>query len=339
MKHMNVVAEIKCVDQVVTEDYAIFCGDACELIRAVPGESIHYGIHSPPFIGLYKFSNFDRDISNNKGARFWEHYSFLISELFRVTKPGRLHSVHCMNLPRSKTRDGFIGINDFRGDIVRSYQGAGWYFHSEVCIWKDPVVAQQRTKSLRLLHKQVVKDSVLSGQGLADYIVTFRKPGDNSEPVDGMFEHFYGEGLDLSREAFERQKREWAGATGGREWSYEMWVSVLVWQRYASPVWMDIRQNNTLQYRDARDEKDEQHIAPLQLDVIERCIDLWSNPGDIVLTPFLGISSEVYSAVRMGRKGIGFELKPIYFAQAVRNMLSAKPEPTDDLLTQVVASA
>jgi hypothetical protein len=203
-----------------------------------------------------------------------------------------------------------------------------------VTIWKDPVVAQQRTKSLRLLHKQIVKDSSMSGQGLADYIVTFRKPGENPEPIAGMFDQFCGEGLDISREAYGRQKRSW-GAEGGTSWSFEMWCSVLVWQRYASPVWMDIKQNNTLQYRDARDEKDEQHISPLQLDVIERCIDLWSNEGDTVITPFLGIASEVYSAVRMGRRGIGFELKPSYFAQAVRNMLSAKPVAKHDLLSGV----
>ncbi len=321
MKHINVVAEIKAVDQVVNDDYAIYQGDACELIRAIPAETIHYGIHSPPFVGLYKFSNSDRDVSNNEGRQFWEHYAFIISELLRVTKPGRLHSVHCMDLPTSKTRDGFIGVRDFSGDIVRAYTDAGWIYHSRVTIWKDPVVAQQRTKSLRLLHKQIVKDSSMSGQGLADYILTFRKPGENAEPISGEFDAFYGEGLDISREAYERQRRE----GGEYSWSYEMWKSVLVWQRYASPVWMDIRQSNTLQYRSARDEKDEQHISPLQLDVIDRCLDLWSAEGETVLTPFLGIGSEVWCAVRQRRRGIGFELKPSYFEQAVRNLLTAKP--------------
>lgn len=322
---MNVIdhPNVKAVEQFITPEYAIYQGDACELIRGIPAETVHYGIHSPPFRGLYKFSNSDRDISNSDGAEFWEHYQFIISELLRVTKSGRLHSVHCMNLPRSKNRDGFIGINDFRGDVVRAYEAAGWYFHSEVCIWKDPVVAQQRTKSLRLLHKQIVKDSAMSGQGLADYIVTFRRPGDNLEPIAGMFDQFYGDGLDISREAYERQRRSWTD-NGGDSWSYEMWCSVLVWQRYASPVWMDIKQTNTLQYREARDEKDEAHISPLQLDVIERCIDLWSNPGDVVLTPFLGIGSEVYTAVSMGRRGIGFELKASYFPQAVRNCAAIK---------------
>ena len=278
-------------------------------------------MHSPPFEGLYKFSNFDRDISNSEGALFWEHYAFLISELLRVTLPGRLHSVHCMQLPMSKIRHGHIGMRDFRGEIVRAWEDAGWIFHSEVCVWKDPVVAQQRTKSIRLLHKQVLKDSALSGQGLADYVLTFRKPGDNPEPIDGPFETFAGAGLDLSRPAYERWCRELQ--PGWKPWPYQTWVSTLIWQRYASPVWMDINQTRTLQYRNARDAKDEQHISPLQLDVIERCLDLWSNPGDTVLTPFLGIGSEVYCAVRTGRRGIGFELKPSYFAQAVRNCARA----------------
>lgn len=304
---------IRCVEQVVTDDYAIYQGDSCEVIRAIPGDSIHFGIHSPPFEGLYKFSNFDRDISNNEGPGFWEHYGFLISELYRVTMPGRLHAVHVMQLPMSKIRHGNIGMRDFRGEVVRAYEDAGWIFHSEVCIWKDPVVAQQRTKSIRLLHKQIVKDSTISGQGLADYILAFRKPGENPEPVSGCFDRYSG--------TDEPDFGKFTTPTDGRNW-----YSIEVWQRYASPVWMDINQTRTLQYRGGRDEKDEQHISPLQLDVIERCIDLWSNPGDTVLTPFLGIGSEVWGAVTMGRKGIGIELKPSYFAQAVKNLARAKED-------------
>jgi len=302
---------IKAVDQVVNDKYAIYQGDSCEVIRAIPGDSIGFGIHSPPFEGLYKFSNFDRDISNNDGPQFWEHYAFLIAELLRVTKPGRLHSVHVMQLPMSKIRHGHIGMRDFRGEVIRAYEDAGWIFHSEVCIWKDPVVAQQRTKSIRLLHKQIVKDSTISGQGLADYVVTFRKPGDNPEPVSGCFDRYSG--------TDEPDQSKFTTPTDGRNW-----YSIEVWQRYASPVWTDINQTRTLQYRGGRDEKDEQHISPLQLDVIERCIDLWSNPGDTVLTPFLGIGSEVFCAVQMGRKGIGIELKPSYFRQAVRNLENAQ---------------
>lgn len=319
---MNQHENIMAVDQVVTPDYAIYQGDACDLIRAIPGDSIHFGIHSPPFEGLYKFSNFDRDISNNEGDGFWQHYAFLIQELLRVTMPGRLHAVHVMQLPTSKIRHGFIGMRDFRGEVIRAYEDAGWIFHSEVCIWKDPVVAQQRTKSIRLLHKQIVKDSTISGQGLADYIVTFRKPGDNPAPVSGCFNRYVGDGVGPDRSKY-------TTPTDGRNW-----YSIEVWQRYASPVWMDINQTRTLQYRSARDEKDEVHISPLQLDVIERCIDLWSNPGDVVLTPFLGIGSEVYGAVAAGRKGIGFELKPSYFAQAVKNIAELHRARTDDLFAE-----
>lgn len=317
-QHESILA----VDQVVTKDYAIYQGDACELIRAVPSGSIHFGIHSPPFEGLYKFSNFDRDISNNDGPAFWEHYSFLISELLRVTMPGRIHAVHCMQLPTSKIRHGHIGMRDFRGEIVRAYEDAGWIFHSEVCIWKDPVVAQQRTKSIRLLHKQIEKDSTISGQGLADYMLMFRKPGDNPEPVAGRFDRYVGFG-NAPTPVDDRTDKDKAEA--------EKWYSIEVWQRYASPVWMDINQTRTLQYRGGRDEKDEQHISPLQLDVIERCIELWSNPGDVVLTPFLGIGSEVFGAVSAGRKGIGFELKPSYFAQAKRNIAELDAAKTDNL--------
>lgn len=317
--------DIKAIDSVICQDYAIYHGDACELIRAIPDGSVHFGIHSPPFEGLYKFTNSDRDVSNNEGADFWEHYAFLIRELLRVTRPGRLHSVHVMQLPATKTREGYIGMRDFRGDVVRAYQAAGWVMHSEVCIWKDPVVAQQRTKSIRLLHKQLCKDSTLSGQGLADYVVTFRKLGDNEEAVAGMLESYAGDAVDVSREAYERQAEE-LRAQGREPWPYASWVSIMTWQRYASPVWTDIRQTRTLQYRSARDEKDEQHISPLQLDVIERCVDLWSNPGESVLTPFMGIGSEVFVAVDKGRRGIGFELKASYWRQAVVNLQRQQDE-------------
>lgn len=319
--------DLKAVNQVVTNQYAIYEGDSCELMPAIPDNSIGFSIHSPPFEGLYKFSNSDRDVSNSEGQQFYDHYGFIISDLFRMTKPGRLAAVHCMQLPTSITRDGFIGMRDFRGEVIRNFIDRGWIFHSEVCIWKDPVVAQQRTKSIRLLHKQMEKDSTISGQGLADYIVTFRKPGKNEEPVQGKLEYYIGEGnapepveSRLKRQSIEDAKR---------------WYSIEVWQRYASPVWTDINQSRTLQYRSARDEKDEQHISPLQLDVIERCIHLWSNPGDIVFTPFMGIGSEVFGAVEMGRKGIGIELKASYFRQAVKNLEHVK-QRGDDLLSKAV---
>lgn len=307
---------IKTVNQKVTDEYAIYEGDSCELMKEIPDNTIGLSIHSPPFEGLYKFSNSDRDVSNSEGESFYKHYGFIAKELLRITKEGRIAAVHCMQLPTSKTRDGYIGMRDFRGEIVRLFTELGWIFHSEVCIWKDPVVAQQRTKSIRLLHKQVCKDAAISGQGLADYMVMFRKAGDNLDPIKGQFEYYVGEGKEPEpiESRLARQNEEDA----------RKWYSIEVWQRYASPVWMDINQSRTLQYKTARDEKDEQHISPLQLDVIERCIHLWSNPNDIVFTPFMGIGSEVYGAVELGRKGMGIELKPSYYRQAVKNLESAK---------------
>ncbi|QCO05963.1 site-specific DNA-methyltransferase (plasmid) [Azospirillum argentinense] len=239
--------------------------------------------------------------------------------------------------------DRAVGLTDAADRIEADLQAnpgeVGWIFHSEVCIWKDPVVAQQRTKSIRLLHKQLCKDSALSGQGLADYIVTFRKPGDNPDPVAGPLAQWVGEdaaggGVDVSPEAYEADVAE-RRARGQDAWPFETWRSILVWQRYASPVWTDIRQTRTLQYRGGRDEKDEQHISPLQLDVIERCVDLWSNPGETVFTPFAGIGSEIHAAVEMGRRGLGFELKDTYFAKAVKNLneLDARLDEMEALLS------
>lgn len=327
----------KAVDQHVTDQYAIYQGDCCELIRSVPDNSIDFGIHSPPFEGLYKFSNFDRDMSNSEGEMFWQHYGFLIRELLRVTKPHRIHSVHVMQLPTSKTRDGFIGMRDFRGEVVRAYIDAGWIFHSEVCIWKDPVIAQQRTKSHRLLHKSIVKDSTICGMGLADYVVSFRKPGENETAVSGEFDKWIGDAsVDVSEASYEVHKAQTL-ADGREPWPFEMWRSVMIWQRYASPVWSDVRQTRTLQYRGGRDEKDEMHISPLQLDVIERCCQLWSLEGETVLTPFLGIGSEVFAAVEMGRKGIGFELKPSYFEQAKRNLTALNSGDLGSIFDEVAA--
>jgi hypothetical protein len=234
--------------------------------------------------------------------------------------PGRLHSVHVMQLPTSKIRHGHIGMRDFRGEVIRAYEDAGWIFHSEVCIWKDPVVAQQRTKSIRLLHKQIVKDSALSGQGLADYIVTFRKPGDNPEPIAAA-------SIATSATGTSRIARNTRTPMDGRNW-----YSIEVWQRYASPVWTDINQTRTLQYRGGRDEKDEVHISPLQLDVIERCIDLWSNPGDTVLTPFLGIGSEVYCAVEHGPQGRRDRAEAVLFRPGRQEHRPPRAGPRRDAL-------
>lgn len=340
------MTDLNAIEQSVTSDYAIYNGDCVELIQGLPDNSIHLTCYSPPFSGLYKFSNSERDMSNSEEADFFTHYRFLAAQILRVTKPGRICAVHVMQLPRSKNRYGEVGMHDFRGDIIRAHEAEGWVFHSEVMIRKDPVVAQQRTKSVRLLHAQIERDSCISGQALADYIVTFRKPGENDERVSGFFEDWIGDEYDLSREAYAKDVAR-LKAQGKNAWPYEKWVSILIWQRYAESVWVDIRQTRTLQNRkwnpatqDERDENDEQHISPLQLDVIERCIDLWSNPGDVVLTPFLGIGSEVWAAVNMGRKGVGFELKPSYYTQAKRNLeylVADREKSKKDLLSEAAA--
>lgn len=281
------------LDQVVRQKYAIYNGDSCEVIKGIPDNSIHYTIFSPPFASLYTYSNSDRDMGNCKGDKeFAEHFRFLIDELYRVTMPGRLLSFHCMQLPLSKERDGVIGLKDFRGELIRMFQEAGFVYHSEVTIWKNPVTAMQRTKALGLLHKQLKKDSCMSRQGIADFLVTMRKPGDNPERVSHTNESF----------------------------------PVYVWQHYASPVWMDIKESDTLQRKSAREEKDERHICPLQLEVIRRGIELWTNPGDIVLDPFTGIGSTEYVALKSGRRAIGCELKPSYYKQAVSNCMAALEE-------------
>lgn len=284
--------------------------DCVEGMADVETDSVGYTIFSPPFASLYTYSNSDRDMGNCKDDNaFAEHFAFLIPELFRVTMPGRLLSFHCMNLPTSKTRDGFIGIKDFRGQLIRMFEDAGFIYHSEVVIWKNPVTAMQRTKALGLLHKQIVKDSAMSRQGIPDYLVTMRKPGENPKPIEGELDHFIGEDFTPT----------------GR-------LSIDIWQRYASPVWMDINPSRTLQKQEAREDEDERHICPLQLDVIERGLQLWSMPGDLVLSPFGGIASEGYCAVKSGRRFIGFELKRSYWEQGVKNLRVAEHEAASGTL-------
>ena len=279
------------MNESVTDKWALYLGDCVEVVSALPSESVHYSIFSPPFASLYTYSDSPHDMGNVKNDdEFAQHFGFLIPELLRVTKPGRLLSFHCMNLPTSKARDGVIGLRDFRGELIRAFVDAGWVYHSEVVIWKDPVTAMQRTKALGLLHKQLKKDSCMSRQGIPDYLVTMRKPGDNPERVTHTNDSF----------------------------------PVAKWQRYASPVWMDVNPSRTLQYRSAREHNDERHICPLQLDVIERAVELWTNPGDIVLSPFAGIGSEGYVSVQKGRRFVGVELKPSYFRQAMANLKAAE---------------
>lgn len=276
------------------DGWKMMMGDCVERIAEVDTESVGYTIFSPPFASLYTFSNSDRDMSNCHGVEeFSEHFRYLIPELWRVTMPGRLVSIHCINMPTTINHDGYIGIYDFRGDIIRMFQEQGFIYHSEVCIWKDPVTAMYRTKALGLLNKQKNKDSSMSRQGIPDYLVTMRKPGDNPKPIKHTNEEF----------------------------------PIPMWQRYASPVWMDIDQTRVLgNYKDGREFTDEKHLTPLQLDVIERGIDLWSAPDDLVLSPFAGIGSEGYVAVKKGRRFVGIELKPSYFEVAVNNLKAAERE-------------
>ena len=294
----------KVIDQSVTDRYAIYNGDCVDVMRGMPESSVGYSVYSPPFASLYTYSASPRDMGNVANHdEFFEQFGFAIAELYRVTKPGRLTSFHCMDMPTSKSRDGFIGMTDFPGDCIRAFEAVGWLQHSRVTIWKDPVTAMQRTKALGLLHKTIRKDSSMSRQGFADYLITMRKPGDNPEPIT------HGDDL-----------------------------SVALWQRYASPVWVtldgtdpdgfatckqDIDPGDTLQFRSAREHDDERHICPLQLEVIRRAVHLWSNPGDTVLSPFAGIGSEGYVSLQMGRRFVGAELKRSYYEQAVRNLAAA----------------
>ena len=281
---------MNCLDQDITDQWAMYHGDAVEVLAGLPEKSVDYWIFSPPFASLYTYSNSPRDMGNCKThEQFFEQFSFLVTELRRVMKPGRNISFHCMLLPTSKVRDGVIGLTDFRGDLIRAFTAQGFVHHSEVVIWKDPVTAMQRTKALGLLHKTVRENASMSRQGIPDYLITVRSPGD----VEDRVRH--------DRDDYPVDK----------------------WQRIASPVWTDIDPNDTLQYRSAREHDDERHICPLQLEVIRRGVELWTNKGDIVLSPFAGIGSEGFVALELDRRFIGVELKESYYQQARKNLRSA----------------
>lgn len=281
------------IDQKEGDGWVLYRGDCVEVLRQLPDASVGYSIFSPPFSSLYTYSNSDRDMGNcANDDEFFAHFGFLVAELGRVLKPGRLVSMHCMALPTSKARDGHIGLRDFPGALIRAFPEDVWTYHSEVVIRKDPVTAMQRTKALGLLHKQIRKDSSMSRQGIPDKVITMRKLDPNAEPIAHVDD-------DLA--------------------------DVGVWQRYAEPVWMDIDPSDTLQYRSAREHDDERHICPLQLEVIRRCVKMWSNPNDIVLSPFGGIGSEGVVALEMGRRALLVELKGSYFEQAAKNLAAAQP--------------
>ena len=291
------------IDQEIADRFAIYHGDCVEVLRGLPAQSVDYSVFSPPFAALYTYSNSPRDMGNVKSdEEFFAHFGFLVSELARVMKRGRLVSFHCMLFPTTKERDGYIGLRDFRGDLIRAFQRAGFIHHSEVVIWKDPVTSVQRTKALGLLHKTVRENASMSRQGIPDYVVTMRAPGDPEDRVK--------HGADLP---------------------------VSIWQKYASPVWMDIDPSDTLQHRRAREHDDVRHICPLQLEVIRRCVRLWTNPGDVVLSPFAGIGSEGYVALQEGRRFVGAELKTSYFKQAAANLREATNSRQGSLFAEAVA--
>lgn len=290
------------LNQSLGENYALFNGDCVEVVGGLPDASVDYSIFSPPFASLYTYSNSPRDMGNVRNDdEFFEQFDYLVKELRRVVKPGHNVSFHCMLLPASKERDGYIGLKDFRSDLIRAFQKRGFIFHSEVVIWKDPVTAMQRTKALGLLHKTIRTNATMCRQGIPDYLITMRTPGDVVDRV--------AHGPDLP---------------------------VDEWQKLASPVWMDINPSDTLQYQSAREHDDERHICPLQLEVIRRGIRLWTLPGDVVLSPFAGIGSEGHCAIQMGRKFIGAELKKSYYEQASRN-LAAAHMGTQDLFSESAA--
>lgn len=281
---------MNCIEQTSDAGWTMIHGDCVEVVKGIPDQSIDYSIFSPPFASLYTYSSSARDMGNCRNdAEFFAHFAHLIAELRRVMKPGRNVSFHCMLMPTSKERDGYIGLKDFRGDLIRAFQAEGFIYASEVCIWKDPVTAMQRTKALGLLHKTVRGNAAMSRQGIPDYLVTMRAPGDQIDRVTHDPADY----------------------------------PVDKWQQVASPVWMDINPNETLQFRSAREHDDERHICPLQLEVIRRGIDLWTNPNDVVLSPFAGIGSEGFVATQMGRRFVGVELKASYYRQAALNLAAA----------------
>jgi DNA modification methylase len=290
---------MNCIDQVTADRYTAIHGDCVEALKGIPGASIGYSIFSPPFASLYTYSNSPRDMGNCRTQEeFFQHFDYLIVELRRVMMPGRDVSFHCMDMPASKERDGYIGLKDFPGDLIRAFQRHGFIFHSKVTIWKDPVTAMQRTKALGLLHKSVRENAAMCRQGIPDYLVTMRTPGEQAQRV-----------------------------------THDDYP-VDLWQKMASPVWMDINPSDTLQFRSAREHDDERHICPLQLEVIRRGVQLWTNPGDVVLSPFMGIGSEGFVALELGRKFVGVELKKSYFDQAVKNLDAATREASADLFAE-----
>jgi DNA modification methylase len=303
------------IAQTVTDRYALYHGDSCEVLPTFPAGSVHLSIYSPPFAGLYHYSSDDRDLSNSADyAEFFEHYAFIVRGLHRVTMPGRMTAVHCMDVPASNS--GCDNLVDFPGDIIRLHEREGWKYLARYSVWKEPLGVRNRTMAKNLAHKTIVEDSSRCGVASADYLVVFRRTGENPAPIAhpvGLLE-YAGERVppaDVLR------YRGWTGKQTENRYSH--WI----WRQYASAFWDDVRIGRVLPFKAARDTDDEKHVHPLQLDVIDRVVTLWSNPGETVLTPFMGVGSEVYGAVLNGRRGVGIELKASYYRQALRNVESA----------------
>lgn len=303
------------IDQVLTDQYAAYNGDCIEVLKDIPDEVIHLSVYSPPFCGLYNYSSSERDMSNCRSyGDFFTHYEFLVRDIERVTMPGRMTGVHCMDVPKNGANTG--GLIDFPGDIIRLHEKCGFEYAARYHVWKEPLAVRNRTMAKGLAHKQIVDDSSLCSVASADYLLMFRKKGKNPVPIA----HPTG----LQSYAGERQMPaellKYKGWTGKQTQNrYSHWI----WRQYASAFWDDVRIERTLPYKEAREADDEKHMHPLQLDVIERAVVLWSNPGETVLTPFMGVGSEVYGAVVNGRKGVGIELKESYYRQAVKNLEEA----------------
>ncbi len=314
------------ITQKINDEYAIYNGDCVEVMKDLPDGSVGLSVYSPPFGGLYNYSSADEDLSNALNYdQFFEHYDYVVSGLHRITKSGRMTCVHVADTPKKGDR----GLTDFCGDVIRQHQRLGWDYWARYAIWKEPLRVAIRTRSKGLMHKQIVKDSSLCNNAGADYVIAFRKPGENKEPIA----HPVG----LTKYCGEREIPE------GLEDKYKNWtdpktnkLAHWIWQQYASSFWDDIRLNHVLSYRNARDSEEEKHVHPLQLDVIERCVLLWSNQRDIVFTPFMGVGSEVYGALINDRRGLGIELKESYYRQAVTNISEYKNVDAQSLLWDTV---
>jgi DNA modification methylase len=312
--------------QRTTDQFAIYNGDCIEVMTSLPKESVHLSIYSPPFGGLYHYSSSERDLSNSRDyQQFFEHYAFVVKELFRLSLPGRMTAVHCMDVPSGNS--GTDHLIDFPGDIIRLHEKEGWHYIARYCVWKEPLGVRNRTMAKNLAHKTIVDDSSRCSVASADFLLVFRRSGKNQIPIA----HPHGL-MDYAGER--RPPNDVLGFRGHKGNQIENRYSHWIWRQYASAFWDDIRLNRVLPFREAKDQEDEKHVHPLQLDVIDRVITLWSNPGEIVLTPFMGVGSEVYGAVRAGRRGIGIELKPSYYRQAERNVEAAGKDARDQMLLE-----